>query len=56
VARRSHYYWLENAGYVAAFEDVREELADRLEAEARRRAVEGIEKPIFCKGKTVLSR
>ena len=45
VARSSHYRWLdESAVYREAFESAREDAADTLEAEAYRRAVEGVEK------------
>lgn len=48
IARRSHYEWLkEDAEYKAAFEDAADEAADVLEAEARRRAVDGHEEPVF---------
>ncbi len=50
VTRRSHYYWLHQAEYAAAFQDAREEMADWLETEARRRAL-GVEKPVFYRGK-----
>ena len=51
VARRSHYHWLEEPEYAAAFAEVREQVADFLEAEARRRAVYGIEKRVIYQGK-----
>jgi hypothetical protein len=44
VNRRTHYEWLEDPGYAAAFEDAQEEATDRLEEEARRRAVQGVVK------------
>lgn len=48
ISRRCHYQWLEqDADYKAAFDDAAEEAADGLEAEARRRAVEGLEEPVF---------
>ncbi len=47
MARRTHYRWIEDdVGYREAFESATEEAIDRLEAEARRRAVEGVEKPV----------
>jgi hypothetical protein len=45
VSRRSHYNWLKQCEYAVAFANAREEAADQLEAEARRRAVDGIEVP-----------
>lgn len=51
VERKSHYNWLESdAEYAAAFEEAKQEACDHLEAEARRRAVEGTCKPVFYKG------
>ena len=47
VGRSSHYRWLgEDPDYRGAFELAEEDAADILEAEARRRAVEGVEKPV----------
>jgi len=46
VGRSSHYRWLdEDPEYRRAFEDAREDAVDLLEAEARRRALEGWEEP-----------
>jgi hypothetical protein len=46
VGRSSHYRWMEESpSYREAFEVARDDAADLLEAEARRRAVEGVEKP-----------
>lgn len=45
VVRRQHYEWLEDAGYRKAFADAQAQATDALEAEARRRAVEGVEEP-----------
>jgi hypothetical protein len=46
VGRSSHYRWLdEDPAYRGALELAREDAADVLEAEAQRRAVEGVEKP-----------
>ena len=50
VARRSHYYWLAQLHYAAVFGNAREEAVDHLAAEARRRAVEGVEVPVFYQG------
>jgi hypothetical protein len=47
VGRSSHYRWLKrDAEYREAFAVAKEEVADLLEAEAFRRAVEGVEKPV----------
>lgn len=47
IDRTSHYVWLkDDAEYAAAFEDAREASVDALEAEARRRAVEGVAEPV----------
>ncbi|MCH7474353.1 MAG: hypothetical protein IIA27_06745 [Gemmatimonadetes bacterium] len=53
VGRSSHYRWLEkDPEYREAFELAKEDAADILEAEAYRRAVEGVEKPVgWYKGK-----
>lgn len=53
VGRSSHYRWLEkDPEYRVAFELAQEDAADILEAEAYRRAVEGVEKPVgWHKGK-----
>lgn len=46
IYRTTHYDWLESdPDYRQRYEDAREAAADRLEAEARRRAVEGVRKP-----------
>ena len=51
VDRSRHYRWRENPEYAEAFGLATEEAAQRLEAEARRRAEEGVEEPVFYKGK-----
>jgi len=54
IDRRTHYDWLAaDPAYERAFLDAREQAADRLEEEARRRAVEGTVKPVFYKGREV---
>jgi len=51
IGRRTHYDWLKaDAEYKLAFEDATEAAGDVLEAEARRRAVEGIEDRIYWQG------
>lgn len=54
ITRRTHYVWLHEDGpdgdaYREAFERAEEEAADWLEAEARRRAVEGVVRYKFDK-------
>ena len=52
ISRSAHYQWLEaDPVYAAAYKDAMEQAAQRLEAEARRRAVEGVEEPVFYQGK-----
>jgi hypothetical protein len=51
--RQTHYNWLEDPNYRTAFEDAWKRAADTLEAEAVRRAHDGIRKAIRYKGKIV---
>ena len=52
--RKTHYIWMKNdPDYPALYEEAMEQAADRLEQEARRRAVEGVEEPVFYQGKQV---
>ena len=53
IARSTITEWRTDARFAACFETARAESVDRLEQEARRRAIEGIEKPVFYKGKPV---
>lgn len=41
-----HYEWLEEEDYKRRFHEAREEAIETLEAEARRRAYEGVEEPV----------
>lgn len=51
IGRTAHYEWLkDDPEYAKAFDDALEQATDRLEQEARRRAVEGTIKPVFYKG------
>jgi hypothetical protein len=51
IDRRSHYRWLENdEAYAENFAEAEKEAIEKLEAEARRRASEGYEEPVFYKG------
>jgi len=48
IGRRTHYDWLSrDEAYRAAFADAVEEANDSLEAEARRRALDGVDEPVF---------
>lgn len=48
VSRSRHYEWLDDDDdYKRAFADAEDEAGDKLEAEARRRAIEGVEEPVF---------
>ncbi|HEX9236082.1 MAG TPA: hypothetical protein VF972_07370 [Actinomycetota bacterium] len=52
IDRRTHYRWLrQDDAYRTAAEEAREFAADLLEAEARRRAVDGVEEPVIYQGK-----
>lgn len=52
--RSSHYYWMANdPEYPALFVTAGQRANDSLEREARRRAVEGIDKPVYQGGKQV---
>lgn len=51
VDRQSHYNWLrDDPEYARAFETAKLDACDRLEAEARRRAVRGTVRPVFHQG------
>ncbi len=51
IDRSAHYRWLaEDQAYRDAFASVEEDACDLLEAEARRRAVDGWAEPVFGKG------
>jgi hypothetical protein len=54
IARNTHYTWLkEDPAYAAAVEDAFVQAAENLEREARRRAVSGVDKPVYYKGEKV---
>jgi hypothetical protein len=53
VGRRSHYEWLAAPAYAAAFVEAHEAAGDRLEAEAHRRAVQGVKEPVYQGGERV---
>ena len=52
-ARSQHYWWLKKPAYAQAFAEAREEACDALESEARRRAVKGVRRPVYYKGKLI---
>lgn len=55
VNRSSHYEWLKaDPVYRVGFEEAERQAADRLEAEAWRRALEGVAEPVFHAGKRVV--
>ena len=52
IDRRTYYARLKaNRTFAAAVEDAREEAIDRLEEAARLRAVDGVDEPVYQKGK-----
>src|SRR4051812_11058981 len=54
VGRRSIYDWVErDQEFAAAFDLAREVAADILEAEARRRGVDGVSEPVYFRGAVV---
>jgi len=54
VSHTSHYRWVQqDSEYGAEFNDANEEVTDALEQEARRRALEGVEEPVFYRGERV---
>ena len=54
ITRKTHYDWIKSdLGYAEAAAEARELFADGLEVEARRRAVSGIEVPVFYRGEQI---
>lgn len=54
IVRQTHYDWLSNSpDYADLFEQAKESAADKLEQEARRRAIEGTQKAIYYQGEIV---
>jgi transposase-like protein len=54
VDRSLHYKWVqEDEDYRLAFSEAEEKSIDRLEQEARRRAMVGVDEPVFYKGAVV---
>lgn len=51
IHKSSHYEWMQrDPVYAAAYKQAEDEAIEAMEAEARRRAVEGVSKPVFGKG------
>lgn len=53
VIRQKHYRWLKNPVYAKAFADCYEEACESLEREARRRAIDGWDEPVYQGGELV---
>lgn len=54
IGRQTHYDWLQSdPDYPAAFAAAHQEAVDRLEREARRRAIRGVKEPVYYKGEIV---
>ena len=54
VGRRTVYHWLErDEAFAPQFDDARQTATDVLEAECRRRALEGVPAPVYYQGKMV---
>jgi hypothetical protein len=54
IGRRTVYNWLDNdPEFHQQFEYAREQFVEMLEAEAKRRACDGVDKPIFYQGQLV---
>ncbi len=53
IDRTTHYRWLEDPDYAEQFALAQQDAGESLEAEARRRAVEGWQEPIFYQGQLV---
>ena len=54
IARQRHYKWLaSDPAYAKAFEEAKVAATDALVAEARRRATQGVEEPVYYQGEVV---
>lgn len=54
IDRTTHYSrWMKEPRYATRFNDAKEQAADVLEGEALRRAVQGIEEPVFYRGERI---
>jgi len=54
VDRTLHYHWLRDDGYKAAFGEAQRMYREKLEEEADRRAVDGVQRLKFFKGELIL--
>lgn len=50
IHRATHKAWMQKPEYVEKFQAAHDEATDRLEQEARRRAVEGVDEPVYGSG------
>lgn len=50
LTRQAHYEWLEDEGYALLFAQAQEAYKERLEREADRRAVQGVDHPVIYQG------
>jgi hypothetical protein len=50
LSRASHSNWMKESSYAAEFEQLHEEVCEKLEAEAMRRAVDGYQEPVYQGG------
>jgi hypothetical protein len=53
LSRTVHYQWLADPDYEARFVTAHEEAVETAEMEMRRRAIEGVEKPVYYRGEVV---
>lgn len=53
ILRKSHYDWMQDPTYAARFREAEKVAADALIQEARRRALEGTDRPVFQGGAQV---
>lgn len=53
VPRSDHYFWMQDPEYVKAFREAEDIAIDAMEAEARRRAVQGTNRPVYQAGRQV---
>lgn len=53
ILRKSHYEWLQDPTYAARFREAEKVAADALIQEARRRALEGTDRPVYQGGNLV---
>ena len=54
IDRATHYRWLhDDAAYASAFAEAEVKATDNMEREARRRAIEGTDEPVYQGGKLI---